>query len=95
MTVELEVYQTDIRRVALGQPVSITTRALGPEPLAGRVTEIGLEVKRQSLIADDPAANTDARVILVTVTLDAASSARAAALTGLEVVGRVEAVGTS
>lgn len=95
MTVELEVYQTDIRRVAEGQPVMIEAQALGPEPLAGRVTGIGLEVERQALIADDPAANTDARVILVTVTLDAASSARAASLTGLEVVGRIEAGGTT
>ena len=37
----------------------------------------------------DPAANTDARIIRVTVQLDQPSSARAAAFTGLEVTGRI------
>ncbi|MGJ3262476.1 MAG: HlyD family efflux transporter periplasmic adaptor subunit [Salinarimonas sp.] len=89
MTVELEVYQTDIRHVAPGQPVEIQAQALGEEPLSGRVARIGLEVGRQTLVAGDPAANTDARVVEVVVVLDPASSARAARLTGLEVTGRI------
>lgn len=89
MTAELEVYQTDVRRVAPGQRVEITAEALGAEPLTGAVTRVGLQVGRQNLIAADPAANTDARVILVTVALDAASSARAARLSGLEVIARI------
>lgn len=89
MTVELEVYQTDIRRIAPGQPVEIRAEALGDEPLAGMVERIGLEVGRQRLMASDPAANTDARVVEVTVALDEASSARATRLTGLEVTGRI------
>lgn len=91
MTVELEVYQTDIRRVAQGQRVEVRAEALGDEPLTGTVDRIGLEVGRQTLVANDPAANTDARVIEVTVVRDEASSARAARLTGLEVTGRVAA----
>lgn len=90
MVAELEVYQADIRRVELGQMVQLSTEALGSEPLTGEVTRIGLEVGRQTLVADDPAANTDARVITVTVALDASSTVRAAALNGLEVVARVE-----
>jgi HlyD family secretion protein len=85
MTADVEVYQTDIGRVAVGQPVRLSAAALGDEPLTGRVTRIGLEVGRQRLIADDPAANTDARVVTVDVALDLASSVRAARLTGLEV----------
>jgi len=90
MVAELEVYQADIRRVELGQSVHLSTEALGSEPLTGEVTRIGLEVGRQTLVADDPAANTDARVITVTVSLDDPSTTRAAALNGLEVVARVE-----
>lgn len=90
MVAELEVYQADIRRVELGQRVHLSTEALGTEPLTGEVARVGLEVGRQTLIADDPAANTDARVITVTVALDAPSTVRAAALNGLEVVARVE-----
>jgi HlyD family secretion protein len=88
MEAELEVYQTDISRVAPGREVTLTSPAL-PEPLTGTVSRVGLEVERQSILAADPAANTDARIVRVTVSLDAASSARAATLTGLEVTGRI------
>lgn len=90
MTAELEVYQSDIERVAMGQIVQLSGAALGQQPLVGTVHRIGLEVGRQTLIADDPAANTDARVITVTVLLDEASTLRAARLTGLEVVARID-----
>jgi HlyD family secretion protein len=46
-------------------------------------------VERQSILAADPAANTDARIIRVTVRLDPASSDLAGALSGLEVTGRI------
>lgn len=88
MEAELEVYQTDIARVALGQGVSLSSPAL-TQPLTGTITRIGLEVERQSILAANPAANTDARIIRVTVELDATSSPRAAALTGLEVTGSI------
>lgn len=88
MEAELEVYQTDIALVALGQGVTVSSPALS-QPLMGAVTRIGLEVERQSTLAADPAANTDARIIRVTVQLDRESSARAGALSGLEVTGRI------
>jgi HlyD family secretion protein len=90
MEAELEVYQTDIARVAVGQAVVLTSPAL-ETPLSGAVTRIGLEVERQSILSADPAANTDARIVRVTIGLDAPSSARAAVLTGLEVTGRIAA----
>lgn len=89
MRAELEVYQTDISRVAIGQRVTLTAAALGPVALTGTVDRIGLEVERQSLIAPDPAANTDARIVRVEVALDAEASARAAGFTGLEVLARI------
>lgn len=89
MQAELEVYQTDIARVALGQTVALDSPALDG-PLNGSVAKIGLEVERQSILSSDPAANTDARVVRVTVMLDSASSARAARLTGLAVTGRID-----
>jgi HlyD family secretion protein len=92
MIVTLEIYQSAIGRVAEGQPVSVAAEAL-PEPLHGTVERIGLSVRRQELVAADPAANTDARVVEVTVALDPASSARARRLTNLQVVGRIEMEG--
>ncbi|MGN7774377.1 HlyD family efflux transporter periplasmic adaptor subunit [Phyllobacterium sp. 22552] len=88
MTAELEVYQTDIRAVALDQTVSMTAQALR-SPLTGRVTRIGQIVGRQSVMSTEPAANADARVVIVTVALDAPSSVHARAYTNLEVVGRI------
>ena len=62
---------------------------MGDAPLSGQVTQISSLVGRQSVTADDPAANTDARVVRVIVGLDEASSARAAHFISLEVVGRI------
>ena len=88
MTAELEVYQSEISLVAVGQYVELSADALD-KSLSGIVTEIGYSVEPQTTIKDDPAANTDARVIKVTVSLDEDSSRRAARLTNLEVTGRI------
>jgi HlyD family secretion protein len=92
MTVELEIYQTDIGKIALGQKVVTSAASLGA-PLAGNVSKIGQMVEPQSVMASDPAANADARIVKVTVTLDSESSRRARAYTNIEVIGHV-AVGS-
>lgn len=88
MTAELEVYQTDIRRVAVGQKVVLTSASL-EAPLAGTVAQVAMEVQRQAVLSSDPVSNTDARVVKVKVTLDPPSSERARALTGLQVIGKI------
>ncbi len=88
MTAELEVYQSEISSVAVGQHVELSADAL-TSGLTGMVSEIGFSVERQTTINDDPAANTDARIIKVTVSLDDDSSKRAARFTNLEVTGRI------
>ncbi|WP_052002792.1 HlyD family efflux transporter periplasmic adaptor subunit [Microvirga sp. BSC39] len=90
MTVEVEVYQTQIDRVALGSAVEVTAEAL-PQPLHGRVTRIGLEVGRQTAIDADPAANTDARVVKVTAALEPGASWLVRRLTNLQVTARISA----
>lgn len=90
MTVEAEVYQTMIGRVTIGDPVTVSAEALARD-LRGVVSAIGLEIGRQSIMSDDPAANTDARVVDVIVTLDPASSALAETFTNLEAVVRIDA----
>jgi len=89
MMAEVEIYQDRIGAVAVGQPVELAAGALG-RTLQGRVQAIGLTVGRQGLVAEDTAANTDARVITVLVALDAASSTVAARFTNLEVVARID-----
>jgi len=61
----VEIYQTQIGKVEVGATVKLTADAL-PQPLHGTVTQIGLEVGRQTVVDADPAANTDARVVTVT-----------------------------
>ncbi|SFR01544.1 HlyD family efflux transporter periplasmic adaptor subunit [Poseidonocella sedimentorum] len=90
MTVEAEVYQTMIGRVTIGDPVIVSADALSQD-LTGTVTAIGLEIGRQSITSNDPAANTDARVVDVIVTLDPASSPIAARFTNLAAVVRIDA----
>ncbi|WP_306258262.1 efflux RND transporter periplasmic adaptor subunit [Pararhizobium sp. IMCC21322] len=88
MTAEVEIFQNQIGLVQLGQSVQIVADAF-QQSLTGVVTEIGLEVERQTVTADDPAANTDARVVEIIVQLDPASSDIAARFTNLEIVARI------
>lgn len=89
MEAELEVFQTMVPQVRIGQRVSLVSPVLGTVPLTGTVARIGTLVGRQNVTADDPAANTDARVLIVTVGLDEASSKRASRYSHLEVVARI------
>lgn len=88
MTAEVEVFQSQIGLVVIGQTVEIVADAL-QQKLTGVVSEIGLEVGRQTVTADDPAANTDARVVDVIVELTPESSKIAARFTNLAVVARI------
>lgn len=89
MMAEAEIWQDRISQVAVGQPVELAATALG-RTFQGRVQSIGLIVGRQGLVADDTAANTDARVVRVMVALDGPSSAQAAGFTNLEVIARID-----
>lgn len=89
MTAKIEIYQTEVRRVSVGDPVTITAAAL-PQPLQGEITRIGLEVRRQARIDDDPAANTDARIVEAWAALAPESSVIASRYTNLQVIARIE-----
>jgi HlyD family secretion protein len=77
-----EVYETDIAAVRPGQTAIVRSPAF-TKPLSGHVERVGLTVRGQAVLAPDPAADTDARVVEVHVRLD--DGARAAALSNLEV----------
>ncbi len=88
MTAKLEVYETQVRYLSVGDSVSIMTNAL-TKKLAGKILRIGLQIKKQSVISADPAANTDARVVEVIVQLDETSSAIASHFTHLQVEAKI------
>lgn len=92
MTVDVEIYQSDINRVKPGDAVEISSSAL-PRMLKGKVERIGLEVGRQTLVDAGPAANTDARVVIATVSLLPEDREIAARFTNLQVTARIQPQG--
>ena len=89
MTALLEVYETDIGKVKLGQPTKLFADSR-PDPLAGTVSEIGVKVKRQNVVNSDTSGNIDARIVEVRVQLDADSIQKVAGLTNLQVTGEIQ-----
>lgn len=84
MYVVAEVYETDVGLVKVGQPVTITSRnGAFNETLTGTVERIGLQIAKNDVLDDDPAANADARVVEVRIKVD--QSEVVAGLTNLQV----------
>jgi HlyD family secretion protein len=77
-----EVYETDIRRVQVGQRATVSSAALERD-LEGTVKRIRHKVEKHDAIGTDPAARKDARIVEVEILLD--DSGPAAALTNLQV----------
>ena len=88
MKAEIEVFQTQIGYVALGDAVTFSADSL-PKPLEATVSRIGLEVGRQTLVDATPAANTDARVVKVQAALTPESSIIAQKYTNLQMIARI------
>ena len=86
----LEVYESDISRVRVGQPVLISSENGGfPGKLRGTVSRISPQVRQREVLATDPSADADARIVEVRVQLDADSLRRVRNLAGLKVIGRL------
>ncbi|MEL7244797.1 MAG: ABC exporter membrane fusion protein [Cyanobacteria bacterium J06643_5] len=69
MYVVAEVYQTDIKKVRLGQKATVSSTAL-PRKFKGTVTDIGLLVDRQKILNINPGADTDRRIVEVKIRVD-------------------------
>jgi HlyD family secretion protein len=77
-----EVYETDVRKVRVGERATISSPALAA-PAHGTVDRIGLKIGKKDVLNVDPAAKTDARVVEVEILLD--DSRMVAGMTNLEV----------
>nr|WP_199317695.1 ABC exporter membrane fusion protein [Richelia sinica] len=84
MYVVAEIYESDITKIRSGQQVKVFSDVL-PEELQGTVEKIGLQVKRQNLLATDPSSNIDNRVVKVKIRLDQTASQKAAKFTNMQV----------
>ncbi|MEM6353993.1 MAG: efflux RND transporter periplasmic adaptor subunit, partial [Cyanobacteria bacterium P01_D01_bin.14] len=71
MYVVAEVYETDVGLVEVGQQATITSRNGAFEgTLSGTVETIGLQIFKNDVLDDDPAANADARIVEVRIAVD-------------------------
>jgi HlyD family secretion protein len=82
MSVVAEVYETDVSRVKKGQLAELTSPAFSGT-LRGTVERVGLKIGKNDVVATDPAANTDTRVVEVRIRLK--DSRPVAGLTNLQV----------
>ena len=88
MVAVAEVYQSDISKVRIGQVAIITSEAL-PGQLKGKVERIDRQIVRQHIFGQEPSANSDRRVVEVTVLLDENATEQASSLTNLQVQVRL------
>ncbi|RUR72187.1 ABC exporter membrane fusion protein [Chlorogloeopsis fritschii PCC 9212] len=85
MYVVAEIYETDIKKVQIGQQATITSVAF-PGKLQGTVSQIGLQVSKQNVFDVNPLADTDQKVVEVKIRIsDPEDSQRVARLTNLQV----------
>ena len=86
-----EVYETDIRKVEIGQPATISSEYGGFEgKLKGTVEHLGLQVgtKQLSEGSQDPTQDENSRIVEVKIRIDPEDSKKVAGLTNMKV--RVE-----
>lgn len=84
MYVTIEIYETDINKVKLGQIATIKADGI-VEELTGTVDEIGLEISSKNVLGTDPVADADARVVEVKIKLNPQDSIKVSRLTNLQV----------
>lgn len=71
MQIVAEVYETDIGRVEVGQTATIRSRnGAFSGDLTGTVTKVALQIFKNDVLDDDPAANADARVVEVDIAVE-------------------------
>ena len=87
----IEVYESDIDRVQIGQAVELISENGGFNgSLKGQVDLISPQVRQRRVLSTDPTGDADSRVIEVRVQLDNSSSERVSHLTGLKVIARFQ-----
>jgi HlyD family secretion protein len=86
----VEVYESDINRVRLGQRVTLTSENGGfSGSLRGQVVRISPQVRQRDVLSTDPTGDADARVVEVRVALEPVDAQRVRELTGLKVIARL------
>ena len=85
----IEVYESDIDRVVMGQIVDLISENGGFRgSLKGQVNMISPQVRQRRVLSTDPTGDADSRVVEVRVKLDNASVEKVSHLTGMKVIAR-------
>ena len=85
----IEVYESDIDRVVMGQVVDLISENGGFRgSLRGQVNMISPQVRQRRVLSTDPTGDADSRVVEVRVKLDNASVEKVSHLTGMKVIAR-------
>ena len=87
----IEVYESDINRIRIGQSVQMTSENGGfSGSLYGIVKRISPQVRQREVLSTDPTGDADARIVEVLVSLDQESSQKVSNLTGMKVIAKFE-----
>ena len=87
----IEVYESDINRVQLGQAVNLISENGGFNgSLQGQVSLISPQVRQRRVLSTDPTGDADSRVVEVRVKLDKSSAKKVSRLTGMKVIARFQ-----
>ena len=87
----VEVYESDINRVSIGQVVDLISENGGFKgSLRGTVILISPQVRQREVLSTDPTGDADSRVVEVRVKLDAESAKQVSHLTGMKVIARFQ-----
>lgn len=90
MQAAIEVYESDIDRVRIGQSVRLRSENGGFQgELRGTVERINPQVRQREVLSTDPTGDADARIVEVMVALDPADARKVRNLTGLKVIARI------
>lgn len=83
-----EVYETDIGKVRIGQPATISSEYGGfAESITGTVEHLGLQVgsKEVAEASEDPTQDENSRIVEVKIRIDPEDSKKVAHLTNMKV----------
>lgn len=84
-----EVYESDIDRVRVGQPVTLISENGGfTGQLRARVLRISPQVRQRATLSTDPTGDADARVVEVRLALEPSAAAQVHDLAGLKIIAR-------
>ncbi len=87
----IEVYESDINRVEIGQSVLMTSENGGfAGILKGEVKRISPQVRQRRVLSTDPTGDADARIVEVRVILDPNSALLVKHLTGMKIIARFQ-----